>query len=129
MFEGLKTLEYSQRFRDRSRAVLAEPGVSTGRVLFDQAAKGGAQAAGRDAGAIAVGMQADIIGLATDNHWICNRTGDAALDSLIFGSHGQNCVTDVWSAGRHVIKEGRHSKRDAIIRKFKATIAELGQDV
>lgn len=129
LFDELKTLEYSQRLRDRSRAVLARPGVSTGRVLLDQAARGGAQAAGRASGAIAVGMQADILGLATDNHWICKRTGDAALDSLIFGGHGQDCITDVWSAGRHVIKEGRHSKRDAIIGTFKAAIAELGQDV
>jgi formimidoylglutamate deiminase len=129
LFEELKTLEYSQRLRDRSRAVLARPGVSSGRVVFDQAASGGAQAAGRASGAIAVGMQADIIGLATDNQWICNRTGDAALDSLIFGGRGQDCITDVWSAGRHAVKEGRHSRRNEIVNRFKAVIAELGQNV
>ncbi|MGB5558685.1 MAG: formimidoylglutamate deiminase [Paracoccaceae bacterium] len=129
LFDELRTLEYSQRLRDRSRAALATQSRSTGRVVFDQAAKGGAQAAGRASGAITAGMQADIVGLATDNQWLCNRTGDAALDSLIFGGRGQDCITDVWSAGRHVVKEGRHSGRDAIIRKFNATIAKLGQDV
>ena len=74
-------------------------------------------------------MQADIVGLATDNQWLCNRIGDTALDSLIFGGRGQDCITDVWSAGRHVIKEGRHSGRDGIIRKFNATIAKLGRDI
>ncbi|MGI9407377.1 MAG: formimidoylglutamate deiminase, partial [Hyphomicrobiaceae bacterium] len=53
--EELRTLEYSQRLRDRGRAVLATPDASTGRVLFEGAAKGGAQAAGRDCGAIAPG--------------------------------------------------------------------------
>ena len=129
LFDELKTLEYSQRLRDHSRAVLATQGRSTGRVVFDQAAKGGAQAAGRAAGAIAVGMHADIIGLATDNQWLCNRAGDTALDSLVFGGHGQDCITDVWSAGRHVVKGGRHLKRGEIIRKFNEAIAEVGQGV
>jgi formimidoylglutamate deiminase len=128
LFDELKSLEYSQRLRDRSRAVLADRDHSTGRVVFEQAAKGGARAAGRASGVIAAGMQADIVGLAADNQWLCNRTGDAALDSLIFGGHGQDCITDIWSAGRHVVMEGRHLKRDEIIRNFNAAIAELGQD-
>jgi len=129
LFNEARMLEYSQRLRDNSRAALAAPNHSTGRVLLEHAAKGGAQAAGRAAGAIGIGLQADVIGLATDNQWLCNRTGDAALDSLIFGGHGQDCITDVWSAGRHVVKEGRHSRRDAIICKFRAAIAELGQEI
>ena len=48
--EELRTLDYSQRLRDNSRAALATPDQSTGRRLFDAVAKGGAQAAGRDAG-------------------------------------------------------------------------------
>lgn len=129
LFDELKTLEYSQRLRDRSRAALATQHKSTGRVLYDMATKGGAQAAGRGAGAIAPGMLADIVGLATDNQWLCNRSGDAVLDSAIFGGHGQRCITDVWAAGRHVVTEGRHPGREAIIADFKAALAELGQDL
>lgn len=125
LFGELKTLEYSQRLRDRNRAVLATPERSTGRVLFDQAVKGGAQAGGRNTGVIAEGMLADIIGVSTDNHWICNRHGDTALDSLIFGGHGQSCITDVWSAGNHVVKEGRHHRRETILRNYRKTIAAL----
>jgi len=78
---------------------------------------------------ISPGKLADFIGLGTDNEFVCNRQGDAALDSLIFGGHGQRCITDVWSAGRHVVKQGRHSGREAIVNKFKAAVAELGQEI
>ena len=42
--EELRQLEYSQRLRDRARAVLADPDQSTGRRLFETALRGGAQA-------------------------------------------------------------------------------------
>lgn len=129
LFEELKTLEYSQRLRDRRRAVLATPERSTGRVLFDQAVKGGAQAGGRNAGVLAEGMLADLIGVSADNHWLCDRRGDTALDSLIFGGNGQSCITDVWSAGAHVVKEGRHHRQEAIIRNYRKTITELEHSV
>ena len=61
--EELRTLEYSQRLRDRSRAALASPGQSTGRRLFEAAATGGAVAAGRPTGAIGVGKLADLLAL------------------------------------------------------------------
>ena len=129
LFEELKTLEYSQRLRDLSRAALATKDRSTGRVLFDAAAKGGAQAGGRDSGRIEVGLWADLVGLDDDNQWLCNRQGDAALDSLIFGGGGQSCVRDVWSAGRHVVKEGRHSRRDAIVSNFKTVMRQLETNI
>lgn len=125
LFEELKTLEYSQRLRDRSRAALALPDRSTGRVLFDAATAGGAQAGGRQAGQIAAGQWADLIGLDLDNRWLCNRQGDALLDSLIFSGGGQACITDVWSAGRHVVRQGRHRARDTILRDFIAVMRQL----
>ncbi len=129
LFDELKSLEYSQRLRDKSRAVLATPDRSTGRVLFDAAAKGGARAGGRASGTLAVGQLADILTLDLDNEWGANRSGDMALDTLIFGGNGQRCIRDVWSAGRHVVKEGRHVAREAISRQFMATMAQLEQDI
>ncbi|MEH6646900.1 formimidoylglutamate deiminase [Sulfitobacter sp.] len=129
LFEELKTLEYSQRLRDLSRAALATEGRSTGRVLFEAAAKGGAQAGGRNSGRIEMGAWADLVGLDDDNQWLCNRQGDAALDSLIFGGGGQSCVRDVWSAGRRVVKEGRHFKRDAIVSNFKTVMRQLETNI
>ena len=125
LFEELRTLEYSQRLRDHSRAALATQERSTGRVLFDAANQGGAQAGGRTSGEIEVGNWADLIGIDDDNQWLCNRQGDAALDSLVFGGSGQACITDVWSAGRHAVKEGRHFDRDKIIQNFKTTMMHL----
>ncbi len=129
LFEELCTLEYSQRLRDRSRAALATKDRSTGRTLFDSAATSGTQAAARDAGCLAAGHWADIIGLTSDNAWLCDRTGDTALDSLIFSGRGRDCISDVWSAGRHVVKDGQHIQRDSVIRRFKSVVRELGQDI
>src|SRR5690606_5690016 len=61
--EELRQLEYSQRLRDRVRIVLAEPGQSCGRNLYDLALTGGAQALGRDSGAIAADKWADMVAL------------------------------------------------------------------
>ena len=129
LFEELCTLEYSQRLRDRSRAALASQERSTGRILFDAAAQSGAQAAGRDAGRLAPGQWADIIGLTTDNAWLSDRSGDTTLDSLIFSGRGRDCITDVWSAGRHVVTDGQHVQKESIIRDFKDVVRELGQDI
>lgn len=124
LFEELKSLEYSQRLRDRSRATLASRDRSTGRVLFDAAGAGGAQAGGRHSGKIAPGYWADLIAVDIDTQWLCNRQGDALLDSLIFAG-GQPSIRDVWSAGRHVVKEGRHIHRDTIVSDFKRAMRQL----
>ena len=47
----------------KGRAMLAVEGRSTGRVLYETACKGGALAAGRQGGAIAVGHWADLMAL------------------------------------------------------------------
>jgi len=44
--EELRTLDYSQRLRDHSRAALATAEQSTGRRIFEEVVRGGAQAAG-----------------------------------------------------------------------------------
>lgn len=129
LWEELATLEYSQRLRDRSRAALATPERSTGRVLFDAVTRAGAQAAGRRSGAISVGKLADLVALSSDNAFLCNRDGDAVLDSAIFTGRGRECVTDVWSAGRHMVQGGRHVERDSIVAAFKAATKELGQGI
>ncbi|QFT80459.1 8-oxoguanine deaminase [Roseovarius sp. THAF27] len=129
LWEELATLDYSQRLRDRSRAAMATADCSTGRVLFDAAAQAGAQAAGRASGQIAEGRLADLIAVSTDNEFLCNRSGDTALDSLIFTGRGRSCVTDVWSAGRHMVQNGRHVARDRITNAFLAVTAQLGQAI
>ncbi|MTH35846.1 formimidoylglutamate deiminase [Paracoccus limosus] len=122
--EELRTLEYSQRLRDRGRAILATTDRSTGRVILDAGLDGGATAAGRATGAIRAGLWADLVGIDTANPVMAGRKGDQMLDSLIFAGH-DGLVTDTWAAGRHVVKGGRHMDREAIISDYLATIRRL----
>jgi formimidoylglutamate deiminase len=34
-------------------------------------------------------------------------------------------VTDVWAAGRHVVKDGRHVRRDAIAARYRTVLADI----
>ncbi|WP_439634373.1 formimidoylglutamate deiminase [Glycocaulis sp.] len=123
--EELRQLEYSQRLRDRSRAALATREKSAGRVLLEGVAKGGAQAAGREAGVIAAGKLADLIALDTGHITLEGRSGDLTLDSWVFAGD-DSMVSDVWAAGRHQVQGGRHIDHDAITARYRATIRRLG---
>ena len=129
LWDEMKTLEYSQRLRDRGRAMLATENHSTGRVLFDCVLTGGAQASGRSSSGLEVGMWADLVAISTDNEFLCNREGDALLDSLIFSGGGHKSITDVWSAGRHIVHEGRHVKREQIVQRFLSVVKGLEQNI
>ncbi|WP_299483874.1 formimidoylglutamate deiminase [uncultured Roseibium sp.] len=122
--EELRTLEYSQRLRDRCRASIATPDKSTGRVLFENAASGGAQAIGRKAGTLSKGGLADLVALDENAIDLEGREGDEILDAFIFAGDDR-LVTDVWSAGRHVVREGKHVKGDAIRAAYRETMAAL----
>ncbi|PZO68300.1 MAG: formimidoylglutamate deiminase [Paracoccus denitrificans] len=122
--EELRTLEYSQRLRDRGRAILATPERSTGRVIYDAGLDAGATAAGRDTGAIAVGQWADLIGVETRHPVMAGRKGDQLLDSLIFAGH-DGLIRDTWAAGRHVVQNGKHVDSDRITADYLSTMARL----
>ncbi len=126
--EELRTLEYSQRLRDKSRAALATPEKSTARRLFDAVAKGGAQAAGRDAGRIEVGALADLMALDSTAVDLIGRTGDTILDTYVFAGDDR-MVRDVWSAGRHVVTEGRHIAHDTITGRYRKVMEQLKEAV
>lgn len=122
--EELRTLEYSQRLRDTCRASVATKEHSTGRVLFDGAVAGGARAAGRRSGAIEEGLYADLLALDSNAIDLDGREGDEILDAWIFAG-GDQMVTEVWSAGRHVVSGGIHVKGEAIRARYRATMASL----
>ncbi len=122
--EELRTLDYSQRLRDGTRAALASPEKSTGRRMFDEILRGGAQASARDTGRIEVGCWADMFSLDTMSEHLWGREGDMALDAWIFAGDDR-LVTDVWSAGRHMVKQGEHTRRAPIVAAYKRTIDDL----
>lgn len=124
LIEELRTLEYSQRLRDTARAILAQPERSTGRVLYEAGLEGGARAAGRESGAIREGLWADLCAVSRQNPVMVARDGDQMLDSLIFAG-GDGLIRDVWAAGRHVVRDGRHIDRDRISADYLARIARL----
>lgn len=126
--EELRTLDYSQRLRDHSRAALASTDKSTGRRLFDEICIGGAQAAGRDTGSITVGNWADFMVLDTDHIDLEGKAGDVLLDTYIFAGDDR-MVCDVWAAGRHLVQDGKHLQREEIIKAYRKTMLELGEAI
>jgi len=119
----LRGLEYAQRLLRKSRNVLAaQAGRSTGRMLFDNAFTGGAQALGTDGGGLCEGASADIVSLDLEDRALVGRREDALLDSWIFAGGTIDCV---WRGGRQLVDGGRHFRREAIRKRFALAMTEL----
>jgi len=86
--------------------------------------EGGAGAADRNSGAIEAGKLADLVALDDGATDLYLKEGDMILDSYIFASDDK-CISDVWSAGRHRVSDGRHIARDQIASAYKKTMASL----
>jgi formimidoylglutamate deiminase len=122
--EELRTLEYSQRLRDIARNVMVVGEGSVGKTLYLGAARGGAQALGRNAGEIRVGALADLLAIDSSAPSLCALKPDQILDGLIFAAN-DSVATDLWSAGRHAVRGGRHYAYDHIVKNYRSAIAEL----
>ncbi|MGZ9811375.1 formimidoylglutamate deiminase [Pseudoroseicyclus sp. H15] len=122
--EELRQLDTSQRLRDHSRAALATPERSTGRRLMEDAALGGAKAAGRGTGRIEPGAWADLLALDMAHPDLEGLTGDTALDSFVLAG-GPGMVDRLWSAGRPLVTGGRHHRRDEITAAYRRATREL----
>ena len=126
--EEIRTIEYSQRLRDHSRAALASDDKSTGRRIFDEIVAGGANAAGRKTGKISVGYWADLLALDSNAINLVGHEHDTILDSFVFAG-GDRLVKDVWSAGRHLVKNGRHVKSESLINTYLQTMRSISGDM
>lgn len=124
--EEMRTLDYSQRLRDNSRAALATSDKSTGRRIFDAICQGGAQAAGRNCGSITEGAWADMFSLDDTNVDLIGHSGDTILDAYIFAGDDY-MVKDVWSAGRKMVSDHRHIERSAITDRYAKIMKKLRQ--
>jgi formimidoylglutamate deiminase len=123
--DELRQLEYSQRVALKARNVMASDiTASTGRALFERALQGGAQALGVTKTGIVEGAFADIVSLDADDVALAGRSGDAILDSWIFGA-GRQLVGCVWAQGRKVVENGQHDRREPMAQRFRRTIERL----
>ena len=121
--EELRQLEYSQRLFHRARNVLAAPGQSNGRNLFDRALAGGSLALGAGSAGLAEGAAADFVSLDAGHPSLAGKGGDAVLDAWIFANGA--AVDGVWVRGRKVVESGRHLGREAIAERYRAVMMEL----
>lgn len=122
--QELRLLEYSQRLQHRARTLLAPSGISSGRYLWEHAARGGAQALDRAIGVIAPGHRADFVVVDPVHPALLGRDEDALLDAMIFAA-ATPCITDVVGGGRHVVHDGRHIARDGILAAYQRTVRRL----
>jgi formiminoglutamate deiminase len=121
--DELRQLEYSQRLFHRARNVLAAPGNSNGRALFDAALDGGAAALGAASGQLAVGGPADFVSLDAGSVSLAGKTGDAIVDAWVFANATK--VDCVWVHGKKRVSNGRHVRRDAIAKRFRDVMNKL----
>ena len=128
--DELRQLEYSQRLQHRERNVLAGSqlagagNLSTGRVLFDGALAGGAQALAQPLPGLRPGTDADIVTLDASHPSLAGRAGDAILDGWIFATGG-NAIDCVYARGVKVVEGGRHRLRHRARETFNAVVRRL----
>lgn len=127
--EELLMLEYSQRLATRQRNVGADgshPQVATALTLA--AVRGGAQAAGRAIGGLAVGQQADFVALDARHLALQGLAASDMLSAHVFASHRTSAIDAVWVAGQTRVTGGRHALHDEAAAAFVAARTQLLED-
>jgi formimidoylglutamate deiminase len=121
----LRQLEYSQRLYHRARNVLVQrEGSSVGRMLYDGALAGGAQALGRPIGGIEPGRRADVVVLDGDHPDLSVGTNDTWLDVYVFAA-GRRLIDTVLVGGETIVEHAQHRNRAAISARYRKAVARL----
>lgn len=123
LHDELRQLEYSQRLLTQKRNVAQGETASTGRTLFENAVRGGANALHLGEPGLQANARADIVSLDENHPSLVARTDDAWLDGWIFA--GGAVVDCVWAAGVKRVEGGRHPQRDAMRKRFAETLRRL----
>jgi formimidoylglutamate deiminase len=129
LFEELRTLEYSQRLKNKKRIVLRSNNhLTIGRNLLDSILEGGKLASGRKTGKIKAGYWADILALDLSSFNYSSLNENEKLNYLIF-SENEKIVDSVFSAGRWVVKEGNHIEKEKITREYRETLEKISKSL
>ena len=79
---------------------------------------------GTPPGVIAPGARADLLLLDTDDAAIAEHPAESVLDAAIFGP-ARRPVRDVMSAGRWVVRDGRHAREDEVLARYRRVLAGI----
>ena len=122
--EEFRTLEYSQRFMHRRRAILAPRGGSVGAHLYANAALHGAMAIGRRSGVLEPGYTADLVVIDKQAPVLINKPGDFLLDAMIFAGNS-NPVRDVMVSGQWQVRDGFHPREEQALDAYRRVLNEI----
>ncbi len=126
--EELMLLEYGQRLFTQQRNVAAtatQPNVATALTLA--AVQGGAQAAGRAVGGLAVGQRADFLELDAQHVALRELPAPAMLDAHVFASHRSCAIRSTHVGGTRCVDAGRHPLHEQAVARFVAARTALLQ--
>ncbi len=122
--EELRTLEYSQRLRDRQRNRLySEQSHHVGDFLFEQARLGGNQASQVSFG-LAPGHRADFMVLDHTHPFMAASKSEDILNRWLFACN-ENLVRHVYVAGKPVISDFNHAAQEQSNKEFTALLRRL----
>ncbi|GAB3420239.1 formimidoylglutamate deiminase [Massilia agilis] len=123
--EELRWLEYGQRLlRQRRNVAATRERPDVGQYLWQEALRGGAQAAGRRVGALEAGRRADLLVLDGAHPNLEGVADEDVLGRFIFCGN-DNLVRDVLAGGHWVVQGARHIAQDAIAERYRHAIHQL----
>ena len=99
MTEEMRWLEYGQRLANRTRGVYTDSAGSTARALLHVATRSGAESLGVDAGRIAAGAWADLVGVDLSAPALRGCDDSTLLEAFVFGT-GNEAIAATCVAGR-----------------------------
>lgn len=124
LVEELRTLEYSQRFRDEQRNRLYTEGEHhVGDYLFQAARQGGNQACQVSLG-LEVGNRADFMVLDNRHPFIAASKNEDLLNRWLFATN-ENLIRHVYVAGNQVINDFKHQTEAQSNLEFTALLKRL----
>jgi len=123
--EELRWLEYGQRLAGQRRNVAASAAVpDVAQFLWQGALRGGAQAAGRPVGALAVGKRADLLVLDATHVNLDGADAADVMGRFLFAGN-DNLVKDVLAGGQWVVRDGVHIVQNIIASRYTLALHQL----